>query len=76
LTGENDIPSTCPTLPIVTEKDNEFEENGGAKSEPQDTTHDAYEKRTIWATFPLYIRNAVVFGSAVINMRKEKVEAF
>lgn len=62
--------------PIVTERDDKPEENGDAESEPQDNTHDAYEKRAIWATFPLYIRNAVVFGSAVINMREEKVEAF
>lgn len=38
--------------------------------------YDAYEKRKTWATFPLHIRNAVVFDCAVINMRVKTVEAF
>lgn len=60
----------------MTERDDKLEENGDAKSEPRDTAHDAYEKRAIWTSFPLYIRNAVVFGSAVINICEEKSKLF
>lgn len=41
----------------------------------RDTTHDDRKKRVVWAVFPLYIRNAVVSGSAVKNMRMKTVEA-
>jgi hypothetical protein len=54
-----------------TEKDDKLEENGVMDQDPEMPPMTLVKSvHAVWATFPRYIRNAVVVGSAVINMRE------